>query len=187
MEHRRRTFWITRTALLTALLIVLQAATMPLGNSLVTGSIGNMLLVVSVMTCGLSSGLCVAAISPVIAKLFGIGPLWSLIPFIAAGNVVLVVLWHVIGSRGMGGKKHTARLAALVTAAVAKFLVLYVGIVKIAVPVLLNLPERQAAVISAMFSVPQLVTALAGGAFALALIPRLKRAAGEEGSHGRLF
>ena len=59
---------------------------------------------------------------------------------------------------------------------------LYVGIVQIAVPLLLHLPERQAAVVSNMFSIPQLVTALAGGAFALPLIPRLKKAIAGEGA-----
>lgn len=92
MEQKNRVLRITRTAVLIALLVVLQAALMPLNNSLITGSIVNLVLIISVMTCGLSSGLCVAAVSPVIARLFGIGPLWSLIPFIAAGNAALVVL-----------------------------------------------------------------------------------------------
>ena len=182
MEHGQRTLWITRTALLIALLIILQAATMPLGNSLITGSIVNLLLIISVMTCGLSSGLSVAVISPVAARFFGIGPLWSLIPFIAAGNAVLVLLWYLIGNRHASGKTYTACLAALITAAAAKFLVLYVGIVQIAVPLLLHLPERKAAVVSNMFAIPQLVTALAGGAFALPLIPRLKKAIAGEGA-----
>jgi uncharacterized membrane protein len=176
MEQKHRILRITRTAILIALLIVLQAATTPLGTPLLTGSIVNLLLIISVMTCGLPSGLCVAAVSPILAKLFGIGPIWSLIPFIAVGNIVLVVLWHLIGSRSMGGKTYIPYLAALVAAAVAKFLVLYVGIVKIAIPLFLDLPKKQAAVISNMFSVPQLATALMGGVLALALIPRLKQA-----------
>ena len=180
MEQKNRILRITRTAVLIALLVVLQAALMPLNNSLITGSIVNLLLIISVMTCGLSSGLCVAAVSPVVARLFGIGPLWSLIPFIAAGNAALVVLWHFIGNRSIGGKKYKARLAALFTAAFAKFLVLYVGIVRIAIPVFLGLPEKQAAVISNMFSIPQLITALTGGTFAFFLIPRLKKRLGEK-------
>ena len=180
MEQKNRILRITRTAVLIALLVVLQAALMPLNNSLITGSIVNLLLIISVMTCGLSSGLCVAAVSPVVTRLFGIGPLWSLIPFIAAGNAALVVLWHFIGNRSIGGKKYKARLAALFTAAFVKFLVLYVGIVRIAIPVFLGLPEKQAAVISNMFSIPQLITALTGGTFAFFLIPRLKKAIGGE-------
>lgn len=72
--------------------------------------------------------------------------------------------------------KYTAQVIALAAAAAAKFLVLYVGIVQIAVPLLLGLPEPQAAVISNMFSIPQLLTALLGGGVALMVLPTLKKA-----------
>ena len=83
---------------------------------------------------------------------------------------------HFVGNRSIGGKKYTAYIVALIAAAITKFLVLYVGIVQIAVPIFLGLPEPQAAVISNMFSIPQLITALVGGALAVILFPRLKKA-----------
>lgn len=73
----KKTLWITRTAALTALLVVLQASTAALGSTLVTGTVVNLLLIISVMTCGAASGLSVAVLSPVLAKLIGIGPLWA--------------------------------------------------------------------------------------------------------------
>jgi hypothetical protein len=170
-----KTLWIVRTAVLIALLIVAQVATASLGNPLITGSIVNLLLVVSVMTCGIASGLSVAVVSPVLAKLIGIGPLWALIPFIAAGNIVLVLAWHYIGNRNFGGKKYPTYIITLIIAAVVKFAALYLGIVKIAVPILLKLPEPQATVIGGMFSLPQLLTALIGGALAVVLFPRLNK------------
>lgn len=173
MRNKTRIVWITRTAVFIALLIVMQAATAALGNTLVTGSIVNMMLVISVMTCGLASGLTVAVISPVMAKLMGIGPFWSLIPFIIAGNAALAFIWHVVGDKS-AARKHVAHIAALISAAVIKFIVLYIGVVMIAVPVFLKLPDKQAAAISNMFSVPQLITALIGGLLALLLFPRLK-------------
>ena len=179
MNIKSKILWITRTAVFVALLVVLQAATAPLGNTIVTGSVVNLLLVVSVMTSGIASGLSVAAVSPVIAKLIGIGPLWSLIPFIVAGNITLVLLWHIIGNRNMR-HKHAAYIIALICAAISKFLVLYVGIVEIAIPIFLGLPEQQAAVISTMFSIPQLITALIGGTLATALLPTLKKAIREK-------
>lgn len=175
MNDKKRTLWITRTAVLVALLVVLQAVTASLGNVLITGSIVNLLLIVSVMTCGLASGLSVAVISPIIAKLIGIGPLWVLIPFIAAGNVILVLLWHFVGNLHIK-HRYAANIAALIAAAAGKFSVLYLGIVKIAVPLLLNLPEQQAKVISNMFSLTQLVTALTGGFIAFMILPSLKKA-----------
>ena len=174
MNNKVRILWITRTAVFTALLIVLQATAAQFGNHIVTGSIVNMMLIISVMTCGLASGLSTAVISPVMAKFLGIGPFWSLIPFIAAGNIVLVILWHFIGNRNTG-PKYTALVTALFTAAIAKFLVLYIGIVKIAVPVILDLAERQATVISNIFSIPQMLTALIGGISAIVLLPSLEK------------
>ena len=173
--NQENTLWITRTAIFVALLVVLQAATAALGNTIITGAVVNMLLVVSVMTCGMMSGLCVAVISPIMAKLIGIGPLWSLIPFIVAGSIPLILIWHFIGNRHWG-QKYTSLIIALAVAAAAKFLALYIGIVQIAVPLLLKLPEPQAAVISSMFSIPQLITALLGGGMALLVLTPLKRA-----------
>ena len=174
MDNKKRIRWITRTAIFVALLVVVQAATASLGNTIVTGSLVNLLLIVSGMTCGTGSGLTVAVLSPVLAKLIGIGPLWSLIPFIMLGNAVLVLVWRWLGNKNIGGQT-VSYIIALVCGAVAKFLVLYLGIVKIAVPLLLNLPEKQAAVISGMFSIPQLITASIGGVLALLLLPALKK------------
>ena len=175
MNYTKVITWITRTAVFIALLVVLQAATAPLGNTIVTGSIVNLLLILAVMICGLSSGITVAAVSPVTAKLFGIGPLWSLIPFIIIGNIVLVILWHFIGNINIK-HKQIPHILALIAAAVAKFLVLYFGIVRIAVPILLGLPERQAAVLSGLFSIPQLITASIGGVVAVLALPSLTKA-----------
>lgn len=171
----RKVLWITQTAVLTALLIVMQSVTAAFGNTIITGSVVNLILIVSVMIAGLSSGLTVALISPVFAKFLGIGPLWALIPFIVIGNIVLVLIWHFLGNRNFG-KPMLVYVVTLVVAAVAKFLTLYAGIVKIAIPYLLNLPEQQAATISGMFSIPQLFTALIGGAAATIMLLLLKKA-----------
>ena len=175
MTNKKRILWITHTALFIALLIVLQAATAPMGNILITGTIVNLLLIVSVMTCGVASGFSVAVISPILAKFFGIGPLWVLIPFIAAGNIALILIWYAIGNKKTG-KKYASYITALVAAAAAKFAVLYIGIVQIAVPLLLGLPGPQAAMVSKMFSFPQLFTAAAGGIIAVMILPSLKKA-----------
>lgn len=172
---KKSALWVTRTALFTALLIVMQAVTAPLGNQLVTGSIVNLVLIISVMTCGLTSGLSVAVVSPVLAKLFGIGPLWTIIPFIILGNMVLVAIWYFIGNREIVNK-NVSRLIALAAAAICKFAVLYLGIVRIAIPLFLNLPEKQVPVISTMFTFPQLITASIGGAVAFLILPVIKKA-----------
>jgi ABC-type Co2+ transport system permease subunit len=92
-----------------------------------------------------------------------------------AGNIVLVIIWRVIGSL-KSLNPVAARIAALILAAVVKFAVLYVGVVRIAVPFMLSLPEKQAATISNMFTLPQLFTAAIGGAIAVIILPLLEKA-----------
>ncbi len=174
MDSKKTVLWITRTAIFLALLIAFQFITAPLGTTLVTGSLVNLMLIVSVMTCGLPSGLTVAVISPVLAKLLGVGPLWEIIPFIILGNITISLLWHLIGNRKIVNTYVPLVIAAIV-AGTAKFAVLYFSIVQIAIPFLLNLPEQQAAVISGMFSVSQLFTALIGGTVAIIVIPPLRK------------
>ena len=174
-KKRNNIEWLTRTAVFIALLIILQTATAPLGNTIVTGSIVNLLLIVSVMFNGLWSGLTVAVISPAMAKFVGIGPFWALIPFVALGNAVLVLVWHFVGSLSI--RNITAKqIASLAIAAVCKFLVLFLGIVKLAVPFILSVPEKQAAAITAMFSFPQIITASIGGLLAIIIFPLLQKA-----------
>lgn len=174
MDNTKKTIrWITRTAIFVALLVVVQAATAGLGNQFVTGSAVNLILIVSVMTCGLASGTTVAVISPVLAKLFGIGPLWQIIPMIMLGNFVLVLLWRLIGTKG---DKKIFYPAALLVAAGCKFLVLWLGVTKWIVPVVLGLPAPKAGIISAAFSWPQLVTALIGGVLAIVILPLVRKA-----------
>ena len=167
----KKVIWITTTAVFVALLIGVQVATAPL-SQIVTGSLVNLIMIISAMTTGFTSGFTVAIISPVFAKLLGIGPIWTIIPFIMAGNIVLIAVWHLIG-RAKFMNKHIVRIVSLIAAAICKFITLYLGIVKVAIPLLLDLPENQKAVISSMFSFPQLITALIGGALATAILPAI--------------
>lgn len=169
----RRILYITETAVMTALLIVVQAVTKPAGQY-VTGTCVNAVLAVSALSVGLWSGITVALLSPFFAFLLGIGPqLFPIAPSIAAGNLVFVLLLYLLA----GGKDLPAwrKAAAWITAAAAKFAVLYILVVKLLCR-LLALPEAQTAVFTVMFSYPQLVTALAGGGIALLLAPLLKHA-----------
>ena len=68
---KKKTLWLTETAMLIALLIVLQAVTKSWGQ-IVTGSFVNTVLALSVLTVGLWSGVTVAALSPFFAFMLGI-------------------------------------------------------------------------------------------------------------------
>lgn len=178
MSTKQKILWITRTAIFIALLIVVQAFSKPLGQY-VTGSLVNFILILSVLLGGLAGGVSVALISPVFAFLLGIGPaLPPVIPFVMLGNLTLVLIWHFVA--GKASHVLPRYPIALVAAAAAKFAVLYFGIVVVLVGMLLNLPEKQAAVLTASFSLPQLITASIGGVAAILVVPALKKALNQQ-------
>lgn len=163
---------VTRTAILIALLIALQYATASLGQ-FVTGSCVNLVLAVAALFVGLWGGIVVAAVSPFFAFFLGVGPkLIAVVPFIALGNIVYVLVLALLGKKL---DKLPQSLLAVAAAAVCKFLTLYLVVVKLALP-MPGLPEKQAAAMSVMFSWPQLVTAAIGGVLALLVVPQVKKA-----------
>ena len=172
--------WVTETAVMLALLIALQMLTKPLGQ-LVTGSFVNAVLAVTVLTAGLASGITVAIISPALAYLMGIAPQILTVPAIMAGNTVFVILLHCIA--GKDSKKLLRQAIAWITAAAAKFCVLY-GIVSwlicgvfantLLASGALKPPMLQALPVT--FGLPQLLTALIGGGLALLIVPALRKA-----------
>ena len=168
-----RALRVTQTGVMVALLIALQALTKPAGQY-VTGSCVNAVLAVTALTAGLWSALAVAALSPFCAFFLGIGPqLLPIVPSIAAGNLVFVLLLSLLaGGREVPLWRTGAAWAA---AAAGKSAVLYLLVVKLLCAVL-PLKEAQIALFSAMFSYPQLVTALVGGGIGLLLVPMLRRA-----------
>lgn len=172
--------WITTTGVMLALLVTLQALTKGFGQ-LVTGSFVNAVLAVSALFGGLGCGLTVALISPALAYLLGIAPNILTVPAIMVGNSVFVVLLHVLADRE--GKNLVKQGIAWIVAAVAKFASLYAIVVWLICGVLseslleaglMKAPMLKA--LPATFSWPQLVTALIGGAVALAIVPVLKKA-----------
>ena len=172
--------FITETAIMLALLVTLQALTQPLGQ-LVTGSCGKAVLAVSALVGGLASGLTVALISPILAFLLGIAPQILTVPAIMAGNSVFVVLLYLLADRN--GKNLVKQAIAWAAAAAAKFVTLYVIVVKIIcgvmAPSLLSagtLNEPMLKALPATFSWPQLFTALIGGGIALLIVPVLRKA-----------
>ena len=172
---RKKTEWITKTALMMALLVVLQAVTKSFGQ-FVTGSCVNFILALTVLICGLSSAVTVAVLSPFFAFMLGIGPAFlPIVPGISVGNTLLVLVLYFL-TKGKNEKSGLLKsAAAVIAAALVKFAALYCLIVKIILP-LLSLNEKQTAVISASFSWPQLVTALIGSSLAVLIFPRLRKA-----------
>lgn len=174
---KNKTQWITETAVLLALLIVLQWITKPLGQ-LVTGSFVNATLAISALFGGLGCGLVVASLSPIFACFLGIAPNLITVPVIIVGNIAFVALLVILckGSwlRQMGG---------LLLAAGIKFILLYELVIQIVCGLAADMLLAQGLLKTPMlkllpttFSWPQLVTALIGGSIALLTVPVLKKA-----------
>jgi len=177
---RKRILWITQTALFIAMLVSAQHFTAGMGQ-FVAGSIVNFILVAATILVGVSSGITVSVIAPVFAYFMLGRPAFPVIvPFIMVGNAVLVVAVYFISVRSyenLGLVGYVRIVAAIIFGSVLKFLVLWLGVVHIALPFLIpNAAPPQVAAMSHMFSWPQLVTALIGSSVAMAAMPNLMRA-----------
>lgn len=171
--------WVTRTAVMLALTVLFQSLRLiiPMPGTLsqyIIGSLVNLALIVAVMTIDVKGGLTVAVLAPVIAFFQGhipqIMPLMMV--FVALGNATIVIAYALLYR-----DSFVSRVMALVIGAVTKFLVLYVLVVKFALPLIYPaVPEKVRMAMSINFSWPQLVTAAIGGVLALLVIPLLRRA-----------
>ena len=172
---KNKILWITRTAVMMALLVTLQWATSGLGQ-FVIGSCVNAVLVVAALVGGLWSGVAVALLSPFFAFLLQIGPkLIQLVPAIALGNVVLVLLVTFL----LGGKALPwwRKILGIAISALTKFLILYLAVVQMIIPIMGDaLKKEQVQTFTAMFSWPQLVTALIGTTVAVLIAPAIRKA-----------
>ena len=155
--HQTNIRWLSRTAILLAIALVFQMGGFP---QFITGPLINTVLYLAAMIVGWQGGMLIGILTPVIASIRGIlpPPLTPLIPFIALGNSILVILFFWLQSKN--------KIAGIIIASLAKFLLL-VSAVKLVVQV----PPA----IAQMMSFPQLITALAGGAIALVLAHFFKK------------
>src|SRR5699024_7351040 len=172
--------WVTRTALGVALVVVAQllGKVIPAGaviagpfsvTQLVTGSLVNCVLFVFTATTGIWSGVARGIISSALAARIGIGPaVPAVTPVIACGNAVLVVLFGLLHGRWSFGRWAFAA----VVAAAAKCAFLWICVPAV-LQLLSGVPEAQVKALGIMFSWPQGLTALSGGALALVILPRL--------------
>jgi hypothetical protein len=165
---------ITRTAILLALTVLFQSLRvlmpfMPANISqYVIGSLVNLCLIVAAVVVGIRGGCVIAVVAPLIAFFQGFTPSPILVAPIALGNLVLVVVVALLYDKN--------RLTALAAGAVLKFVTLYLGVVRIVVPLLLpDVNEKIKAVLSVQFSWPQLITASIGGILAVIILPVLKK------------
>lgn len=140
----------------------------------ITGPLVNAVLLITVETLGLWPAIGLGLLTPLGGALHGVLPLplIAMLPFIMLGNATLVSLYNAFRLRN--------RWLALGVAAVGKFAVLYGAVTFLVVrplTVAFGGPARTVvmpAAIVNMMSWPQLVTAVAGGLLAFAILGGLR-------------
>lgn len=175
---KRKVLYLTQTSLMLALLVALQWLTKPWGQ-LATGTCVNAVLAITCLLIDRKGGMAVGLVSPVFAFILGIAPNVVTVPAIMIGNAIYVQLMYDAGEQESFAKKGIN----LVLAATAKFITLYLLVVVMVCGSLSDfllaagtLKEPMLKVLPTTFSWPQLVTALAGGAIALLIVPVLRKA-----------
>ena len=153
---------------LTKFLILLGVATIVpfFGQQAITGPIVNAMLFISVMILGLRGGILVSLVPSIIALSVGLLPiiLAPMIPFIMAGNIILVSTFNYF-------KKQNFWLG-IVSASFLKFIFLFITS---SIVINLFIKGEVAAKVAVTMSWPQLFTALAGGVVSYLFLKTIKR------------
>jgi hypothetical protein len=163
--------FLTRTAILLALAIVFQMMGRFLGpnNNFIVGPLVNAVLIVSTAASGLWGGTAISVIAPLVSALTNKAPIAPIIlsfsPFIAGGNFIFVLCYHLFAKRN--------KIAGVAIGSVLKFAFLFASITIFTG--FLSINPKQAAMLTVMFGWPQLLTALIGGTIALVVIKAIGR------------
>lgn len=190
---KKNVLFIARVGMLLALAIIFQnlRAVIPLlpipvlgnGQTIIIGSLVNLMLYVATATTGIWGGAVISIATPLVALLQGHLPFPQMMPVVAAGNLVLVLIFYFFANKNAGMKIVGVALASVVKMAVLWGLVGFV--ISPFLPEILSGKPDNAIInvrntLLAGFSWPQLITAILGGMLALAIIPVIKKAIKEE-------
>lgn len=162
---KNKTKFLTRTALLLAVAIAFQfiGRFIPYNNFIV-GPVVNAVLIIATAVAGIWSGTAIAVIAPLVSAFTNKAAIAPLIlgfsPFIILGNFIIVLSFHLI--------RKKSKVAGVAVGAVLKFGLLYAAI-SIFTSVVKMKPAI-ATTLTNLFSWPQLVTAMVGGAIALVVL-----------------
>jgi hypothetical protein len=159
---------LTRTALIMALTLGFQylgpfLSIPPPASNILIGSLVNASLAAAAVLAGAWGGVAISVAAPVAALMQQQIAFPWLVPIIAGGNAVYVLLF--------GWWYNRDKSAAVLLASGAKFLLTFLP-VSTAVDILV-VPRPEAEALSLMFGWPQLIAAILGGAAAIPIIKRM--------------
>jgi len=157
---------LVQASVLLAIAIIFQiiGRTIPEINQFIVGPIVNMVLILTAYICGRWFGVGVGVLTPLLAYLVGqlAAPLAPFIPFIIIGNAIYVLIFSFFMKRG-----QIQIVVGVILGSVMKFLFLSFSARKLIYLFGLEFPPNIANALAASMSIPQLITALIGGVFAL--------------------
>jgi len=161
---------LIKSALFLAIAIVFQTLgkSFPQLSQFVTGSVINATLLITVCVCDKWWAMGVGALTPGLAALTGqLAPaLVPFVPFIMIGNALFILIFSLLMNYKTYGK-----YVAILPAAFAKFIFLYLSVTYIAQFFNIKLAKK----VAAAMGIPQLITALIGGALACLIIEALRK------------
>jgi len=139
-------------------------------NQFLVGPMINCILILTAFICGKWWGVGVGVLTPILAWLVGqlATPLILFIPFIMIGNSLFVYIFSLF-KKGQLVKKSIG----IIIGALAKYAFLTLASTKLIGLFNLNFPPKITKMLAISMSLPQLITALVGGVFALIIIELL--------------
>ena len=165
---------LVKASLFLALAIVFQTLgkTAPQISQFFVGPAVNAILILTAIICSCIYGVLVGSLTPLLAYLTGqlASALGPFIPFIIIGNILFVLTFVIVSKRGKYGK-----YLGIIIGAFIKYVFLSISASKLIPLFKLNMPTKIANKLVITMGIPQLITALVGGAFALMLIEILRK------------
>lgn len=162
---KNKTQFITRTALLLAVAIAFQifGKFIPYNNFIV-GPVVNAVIIIATASAGIWSGAAISVIAPLVSALTNKAAIAPLIiafsPFIIIGNLIIALCYFLL--------RKKSKVGGLAAGAVLKFAFLYASISVFTSVV--EMKPQVAATLTNLFSWPQLLTAVIGGAAAFIVL-----------------
>ncbi|MFH5835317.1 ECF transporter S component [Proteiniclasticum sp. C24MP] len=161
------------SALLLTLVVIIQilGKNIPQINQFFVGPMVNAMLLLTVYFSGVKWAILVGLLTPVLAFFTNVlaPPMAPFIPFIAAGNLLYVMVFSLFRNR------KNLDIIGVLSAGITKFLFLYISATELIRLFALGIPEPVREKLAITMGLPQLITALAGGGIAITLFNMLKR------------
>ncbi len=173
MQKKNIVSLLAKTAMMIALTLLLQfvAGSISGGNQLLVGSVVNFGLLLSVMLCGITGGIAVGLLTPLVGLAFGLlaNPLFY--PFVAGSNAILILLVWLV-TRTFRTPRRRNLIAALSVGCIAKYLSMTLS-AAILMPLFLQ-NAKQLAVLAQAWGILQLFTAIIGSILAFLVAYKMR-------------